>query len=310
MHITRRSFGYKLRYASFAPHSLIVGRPYLPRYALESKEKFIGFVDILGFKDHVERAEANNGITLSQINEAVSALGSEKDKEAIKLYGPTICPESERQHDDLDFQITQVSDCLIISTEISPAGAITLIDHCWRAVFRLLRQGLMCRGHIRRGNIFHEGQRFIGTGYQRAIEREKEVEVFKRFEDDRGTPFVEVDKSVIEYINGSGDKCLTSMLSRFVFEAKGFYALFPFKRFTDNFDIGLNFDAAAKKKEIDLIRSSINMLKSNLHYYVTEDNKKAKIKLEHYLIQLDAQLKKCDQLEEAVDFANSPFPYH
>lgn len=275
---------------------------------MESKEKFIGFVDILGFKNLVERAEADDGITLSQINYAISLLGSEKDREAIRLYGPTICPESECQQDDLDFQIAQVSDCVIISTEISPAGGITLLDHCWRAVFRLLRLGLMCRGHIRRGRIFHEGQRFIGTGYQRAVECEKEVEVFKRFEDDRGTPFVEVDSSVIDYIYGSGDKCITSMLPRFVVEAKGFYALFPFNRFTDIFDIGPNFDAAAKKKEIDLIRSSINMLKLNLHCYVAQDNTKAKLKLEHYLIQLDAQLKKCDQIEETVDFANSPFP--
>lgn len=277
---------------------------------MESKDKFIGFVDILGFKDLVERAEVGDGITFSQINDAVSALGSEKDIEAIKLYGPTICPDSKRQHDDLDFQITQVSDCVIVSTEISPAGVITLIDHCWRAVFRLLRRGLMCRGHIRRGNILHKEHRFMGTGYQRAIEREKEVEVFKRFEDDRGTPFVEVDCSIIDYVKNTGDECLKMMLPRFVVEAKGFYALFPFNRLTDYFDIGPDFDAAAKKKEIGIIRSSINTLKLSLHHYVAKDNEKAIKKLEHYLIQLDEQLKKCDKLEEVVDFANSPYPYH
>ena len=277
---------------------------------MESKEKFIGFVDILGFKGLVERAEVGDNITFLQINNAVSTLGSEKDKEAIKIYGPTICPESKREHDDLDFQITQVSDCVIVSTEISPAGAITLIDHCWRAVFRLLRRGLMCRGHIRRGNIFHNEHRFMGTGYQRCIEREKVVEVFKRFEDDRGTPFVEVDNSVINYIKNTADECLKMMLPRFVVETKGAYALFPFSRLTDYFDIGPDFDAAAKKKEICIIRSSINTFKFNLNRYVGKNNPNALIKLEHYLIQLNEQLKKCDKLEEAVDFANSPYPYH
>jgi hypothetical protein len=279
------------------------------RHVLEPKEKFIGFVDILGFKDLVERAEVGDGVTFSQINDAVSALGSEKDIEAIRLYGPSICPESKRQHDDLDFEITQVSDCMIVSSEISPAGAITIIDYCWRSVFRLLRCGFMCRGNVRRGNIFHRGYRFMGSGYQRATEREKEVEVFKRFEDDRGTPFVEVDSSIVDYINSSGDRCLKMTLPRFLVKAKSFYALFPFNRLTDYFDIGPDFNAAAKKKEINLIRSSIKMLELNLHRYVAKDNPRAKMKLEHYLIQLEGQLKKCNQLEETVDFLDSPYPY-
>jgi hypothetical protein len=277
---------------------------------MESKDKFIGFVDILGFKDLVRRAEAGQGMSFAEINDAVVDLGSEEDREAIRRYGPTICPMSSRQSDDLDFQITQVADCVIVSTEVSPAGAITLINHCWIAVFKLLRRGLMCRGHIRRGNILHEGQRFMGTGYQQAIEREKDVMAFKRYEDERGTPFVEVDSSVINYIHDFGDECVRKILPRFVEESTDVCALFPFNRLTDTFDIGSNFDVDAKKKEVQLIRSSIEQLKSRLHLYVDKENPNALRKLEHYEAGLNEQLRKCEQLVEMIDHLGAPFPSH
>ena len=275
---------------------------------MKSKDKFIGFIDILGFKDLVRRAEIDDGVTIPDLSHAMSALGTEKDREAIKLYGPTICPNSMRKQKDVDFQISQVSDCVVVSTEISPAGAITLINHCWIAVFRLLRSGLMCRGHILRGRIFHDGQRFMGTGYQEALEYEKNVGIFKRFEDERGTPFVEVDSSVIDYINDSGDKCILEILPRYIVESKGLYALIPFRRLTDFFDIGSEFDAAAKKNEIDLIRSSISKFKSRLYPYVDIENARAMEKLKHYLSGLESQLNKCDELNEMINYLDLPFP--
>lgn len=274
----------------------------------ELKDKFIGFVDILGFENLVERAEAGEGMSLAEINEALTYLGSEDDQVAIKKYGPTICPNSRRHSEDVDFQVTQVSDCVVVSTEVSPAGAITLINHCWVAVFKLLRCGLMCRGHIRRGNIVHEGQRFVGTGYQEAIRREKDVTAFRRHENDRGTPFVEVDASVVKYIHAADDSCINQVFPRFVAESNGVFALFPFRRLTDVFDIGGDFGADTKKKEINFIRSAIGKLRAGLRLYVDNGNARAMRKLEHYEQCLEDQLRLCDQLDEMIDKLNTPFP--
>src|SRR6267378_3569937 len=79
-------------------------------------------------------------------------------------------PFAARVRADLDFRLTQISDCVVVSTEISPAGVINLVNRCWGAVIRLLQNGLMCRGYITRGRIFHTETQVIGTGYQRAYQ--------------------------------------------------------------------------------------------------------------------------------------------
>lgn len=280
---------------------------------MEFRDKFIAFVDILGFESFVEGTESGAGMPLQELYEAVNFLGTDDDRHAIEKYGPTVCPEAPRNSRNLDFQITQVSDCVVVSSEISPAGAINLINHCWVAVFKLLRKGLMCRGHIRRGKIYHEGRHFIGTGYQKAFGQEKHVAAFKRNTDDLGTPFVEIDQSVSEYIKVNGDRCVLEMYSRFVKEAGDVCALFPFKRLSHSFaigDTGTKFDANDQKRQNDIMRTFIKTLKERLQLYLDKSNPKAVRKFEHYERALDAQLENCDVTDQMIDLLDSPFPAH
>jgi len=57
----------------------------------------------------------------------------------------------------------------------------------------LINKGVLCRGIITRGNIFHTNTQFFGTGYMRAYEGESKVSVFKIDDTDKGTPFIEID---------------------------------------------------------------------------------------------------------------------
>ena len=107
------------------------------------KDKFIAFVDILGFESKVEAAEAKAGLSGSNLREFCAALGTSEDQANITNYGPTICPESARIRRDIDFQLTQVSDCVIVSAEVSPAGVISLVWHCWGAAIELLTKGVI-----------------------------------------------------------------------------------------------------------------------------------------------------------------------
>ena len=86
------------------------------------KDKFIGFVDILGFKKFVEAAEAGTGMSLAELLELLRELGTVDDRRNLEKYGPTICPTSAYRQRDLDFRLTQISDCVVVSTEVSPAG--------------------------------------------------------------------------------------------------------------------------------------------------------------------------------------------
>ena len=275
---------------------------------MEFKDKFIGIVDILGFECLIERAERGEGMTLSSIQEALDALGANADKEAVGKYGPPICPEAPRHKPDVDFQLTQVSDCVIVSTEISPSGVITLVNHCWLVVARLLNRGLMCRGHIRRGTIAHEGARFIGTGYQEAVKREKTVSVFQLHPKDDGTPFVEIDTAVKEYVEECEDDCVRKMFRRLVHEADGLCAVFPFKRFSTSFLVSSTFDAEEEKRNNDTVRQWIIRMKESINSYVDKDNHRAVQKAEHYTAALDRQLEECNKADETIDMLNSPFP--
>lgn len=88
------------------------------------KDKFIAFVDVLGFKSLVESAEAGTSLSLDELLEILEGLASNDQRSTFDKYGPKVCPNSPRIDRSIDFRITQVSDSLIVSSEVSPAGVI------------------------------------------------------------------------------------------------------------------------------------------------------------------------------------------
>lgn len=271
------------------------------------KDKFIGFVDVLGFTNLVERAEGHAGITQDEIHQVLDSLGKDDGKQ-VALYGPLVCPESRYLQRDLDFQVSPVSDCVLVSSEVSPAGAINLVDFCWRIVFRLLTAGFMCRGYITRGSIFHEGMRFFGAGYHKALKEEGQVSIFKQAADEKGTPFVEVEGVVHQYVQGCGDECVQKIFNRLVKMDGDLVALFPFNRFTTPFLTGAAPES--ERRSIDYIRADLRKTKELVTRFVDRSKPDAVRKSEHYLHALDEQLAICDQHETFLDELNTPFPGH
>ncbi len=278
---------------------------------MQFDEKFIAFVDVLGFKDMVKAAECGMGMSLPEIMELLEKLGSIKDSKKFEQYGPTTCPNSKYLSRDLNFKVTQISDCAIVSSEVSPAGLINLISHCWGAVIQLLMKGIMCRGYITKGLIYHSAAQIIGSGYQKALQNETNVTAFKREADERGTPFVEIDPIICDYVRDSNDSCVKEMFSRYVKEQEGTTALFPFKRLSHSFIVaghGCNFDPEKEKKSNQNIRQLIFDLKNRVMSYVDASNKKAENKARHYITALDSQLEICNRTDEFIDKLCQPFP--
>lgn len=275
----------------------------------EFKDKFIGFVDILGFKKMVEAAETGTGMPLSELLETLENLDAPDDRKNFEKYGPAICPESPYIQRDLDFRVTQISDCVIVSSEVSPAGVINLVYHCWKAVIKLLKKGIMCRGYITRGLIYHTDAQIIGSGYQKAYSKEKEVAAFKREADERGTPFVEVDRAVCNYVRESGGSCVKEMFSRFIKDDGVVIALFPFKRLAHSFGGFFDFskiDAEEEKRSNNNVRLWIENFKERVSALTDQSNPNAVSKAEHYIAVLDAQLEACEKTDEIIDWLNSP----
>ncbi|SDI94974.1 hypothetical protein SAMN04515654_1213 [Halanaerobium congolense] len=264
----------------------------------EIKEKFIAFIDILGFKHKIELVENSKGLTLEELKNIIKCLGSDKDVKKYKKNGPITCPESIYIKDDLDFKITRVSDCIIVSSETSPAGLINLLSYCWESVFKLLDEGIMCRGYILRGNIYHTNRSdeeeglFLGTGYQEAYEKEK------------GTPFVEIDPEICNYIETVKDSCIKEKFNDFVLSDDKVTALFPFKKLSHDFIIaGLNQEFKPKKhrESNKQMRKRIKKMEEDIMFYVDSSNEKIMEKAKHYINALNKQLENCDKADKIID---------
>jgi len=278
------------------------------------KDKFIGFVDILGWKEKMKAAEAGTGMTLAELKELQKDLGTASDRDRIRA-GPEICPQSTYIQRDLDFQLTQDTDCVIVSSEVSPAGVINLVNYCWRTVIKLLKKGIMCRGDIIRGLIDYTNDKPTGPGFDEAIGKEHTVSAFKRNAEERGTPFVVVDPAVCAYVRNYGDSCVKEMFSSSVLEdPKKMTTLFPFKRLEHSFIIGdyygHKFDREEERQSNENVRSMIKTMKDHVMALVNRSIPDAMSKAEHYIAALDAQLDVCDKTDQFIKSLPSHFRSH
>lgn len=267
------------------------------------KDKFVAFIDVLGFKKMVEEAEAAGGKGMPALLELLKKLGSSEDRQLFATRGPTTCPQSAYLQRDLDFRVTQISDCAILSAEVSPAGVVNLVSRCWEIVFELLERGVMCRGYITRGNVYHTDHQVIGTAYQTAYRREREVS-FRRGEGDKGTPYVEVDRAVVEYVNQFTDDCVKTMFGRCVADDGNVTALFPFQRLSHSFIVsgfGVTFDADREKRANANVRQWVQGLRDRIVAGIDHTDPDAVQKGAHYLRALDDQLKSCDETDAVIE---------
>jgi len=275
---------------------------------MQFSDKFIGYIDILGFKSFVDAAENGAGLSLAELVELLSLLGKGTERAHFEAHGPSTCPQAPCIERHLDFRVTQISDCVIVSSEVSPAGAINLVSHCWGAVIELLAKGIMCRGYIKRGRVYHTDGNVIGSGYQDAFAAECQVSAFGREANERGTPFVEIDPEIVQYIESQSDACVKKMFGRMVKSDGAVTVLFPFQRLRHSFIVagdGHRFDAAKERASNQNLRVIIGRMKEQILSFVDSSNASAVTKSKHYISALDSQLEACDRTDEAINKLDS-----
>ena len=271
-----------------------------PRFS----DKFVVFVDILGFESKVESAEEDKGLSLRQLLDFAAALEARAHSESIPIYGPMVCPESQRITRDLDYRVTQVSDCAVVSAEVSPAGIINLIKHTYSAALKLLTEGVMVRGYVTRGNIFHEGNKFLGTGYHRALKGEKRVKAFQASPDEIGTPFIEIEPEVVDYIKECDDQCVKTMFERMTRSEDDVTVIFPFQSFSRSNDF--HGDINESKRNLDVIKSWIHDARKKVESFAPSSDPDAARKSKYYLKLLDDESAKCNEFEELLNSLKRP----
>jgi hypothetical protein len=118
-------------------------------------EKYVAFIDMLGFRNLVESADAS-----AEKREALANV--------IGIFRTTI-----GAHETLGTRVTQFSDSLIVSSDRSESGLHALLSGCTWLAINLLQHAILLRGGISIGGITHEPDVLFGMGINRAYAFDK-----------------------------------------------------------------------------------------------------------------------------------------
>ena len=121
-------------------------------------DRFVAFIDILGFRDFIERMfndEPELFGTLLEALESANSMAGERDPENVRA-------------------ISAFSDSVVIS-EGGPFGTAGLLAYVRAFAGQLIRRGILCRGGIAQGRTYHAGGIVFGEGLLRAYDLERDV---------------------------------------------------------------------------------------------------------------------------------------
>jgi len=140
-------------------------------------ERYVAFIDILGFSEHVRRSE--------RVADDAQKLINVLNKTARTWIGTDLQPT----HDDLgvDFRSTAFSDCIVLSEAVSPKALQYLLFRVSQFALDLLASGFLLRGAIAKGLLHHSERVVFGPAFLNAYDSERNVAKYPRIIVDRGT---------------------------------------------------------------------------------------------------------------------------
>jgi hypothetical protein len=146
------------------------------------EDRFVAFVDILGFRDIVARMETEPGL-FSTVRDALKTIDKQarefrdyraarkQSHEALLASGKVPLTSPPHLH------MTAFSDCYVIS-ETFPAWHVLAGVQALGAT--LLTHGILCRGAVVRGPAYHRDRVLFGPAVIEAYELESQVAKYPR----------------------------------------------------------------------------------------------------------------------------------
>jgi hypothetical protein len=146
------------------------------------KQRYIAYVDILGFRTIVERMSKEDRL-FTIVRDALKGL--ERQSRKVQRYRRHQRDKQEEIKRDSaattvtnsDLQMTAFSDCYVIS-EVSPAWHVLAAVQALAAHF--LTEGILTRGAVVHGKAYHNGRVLFGPGINEAYKLESEVAKYPR----------------------------------------------------------------------------------------------------------------------------------
>jgi len=278
----------------------------------EFQDKFIAFVDLLGFKEKIALAEIGDGFSLENIFELTRTLELTAFQEGLNEYGPSTCPDAKKLSSDLNFNVTQISDCAIISCEVSEAGLVNLVHAIFQIVFRLMQKGILVRGCLTRGSVYHDGRHIFGSGYHDALDGERSVTFSSKNEQDKRPPFVELSREVVEYQNTISDLQVQKTLAKLTLHRNSISAVYPFNQmdvFLDSiaqvYSSG-NVDEA--QRQFLIIVEGLKKCRELVKQGVDGAGEQEKRYANHYVDSISKAIKNLETQFKEIQSFNEPYP--
>ncbi len=140
------------------------------------EERYVAFIDILGFSSLVNRAEEDSKL-LKRLASALEEQGMYSELEAITEKLGSNEPKGFFKN---MFRVSTFSDNIVFSTKnnVIGLGLITLLSTI--ICIRLIYQGLFTRGAIAKGKLIHTNTIILGAGLIRSHELEKNAAIYPR----------------------------------------------------------------------------------------------------------------------------------
>lgn len=137
---------------------------------LKYTKKVIAFLDIMGFKSIIDKTTDNSSFCELLISNLIELKGMENKK---SLFSNERIEEGKN--------VTVFSDSIVISYDLSFHNAIDkIIFDIILIQIDLIAMGLLLRGGVTIGDVFHDGGVVLGPAINRAYEIESKLSIYPR----------------------------------------------------------------------------------------------------------------------------------
>ena len=137
------------------------------------EERIVAFVDVLGFKNEIEKKTVNPsvGVENEEETERVYDFISLLNKDFVK----------RNTSDDSTYRVSQFSDSLVISYSVSEkASVFWILMSLLYLHLGAIYHGLLIRGAVTFGKLIHDDEHLFGPAMDEAYKMESEIANFPR----------------------------------------------------------------------------------------------------------------------------------
>lgn len=138
--------------------------------SLQFENRIVAFIDILGWKKAVEDAAKGETDRIKSLGKALAKM------QHYSKYADSLRElDHEGENWSGDPIVTQFSDSMLISVNNDERGKSTLERALWALTLSVIQHGLLLRGGVARGKLFHQGTIVFGPALHEAYYLESKV---------------------------------------------------------------------------------------------------------------------------------------